>query len=88
LGVSENRHTDHDLHLESTKKLNGSLEDKIKNRHDLYNKELSLQQHNDQRRKEFANKAQEFTNWVEEQGKKVETVQSEHGDASEKLKTH
>jgi len=45
-----------------------------------------LQQHNDQRRKEYAHKAQEFANWVEEQGKKVESVQSEQGDASEKLK--
>jgi len=60
LGVSENRHTDHDLHLESVKKLHSSLEDKLKTRHDLYNKELTLQQHNDQKKKRLCSKISRF----------------------------
>jgi len=38
------------------------------------------------KRKDFAQKSHDFANWVEEQGKKIEAVYSEQGDASEKLK--
>jgi len=68
-GVTDNRHTTHSA--ETVKELDAQLHSALEKRNQAYEQELSRQVHNDNKRREFAEKAAKFVNWVEEKKKEL-----------------
>jgi len=85
LQVNDNRHTDHDLGLQSIHKLSEDLENALSNRRKSYDVELNLQRHNDGRRMEFAEKAKNFVDWIDEQVVLINNLGGEHDEKLHKI---
>lgn len=64
-GVSDNKHTS--LSAADVANQRGQLDSALAKRREAYNAELQRQQDNEAKRKEFAEKAQSFVSWVDQQ---------------------